>query len=171
MKFSVVIPTYNRADELRDTLTSMSRLASTDQWELLVVDNNSSDATRDVVREAARNFPVDLHYVFEPEQGRSAALNAGIGRSRGDIVVTTDDDVRVDPDWLERAGEALETLRCDYVGGKSASFVGRSAPSVDTGSRRQAVGRDCAPRLRSRSDPVFHPGPPRAAWRQHGIPS
>jgi glucosyl-dolichyl phosphate glucuronosyltransferase len=141
MKFSVVIPTYNRADELRDTLTSMSRLASTDQWELLVVDNNSSDATPDVVREAARNFPVDLHYVFEPEQGRSAALNAGIGRSRGDIVVTTDDDVRVDPDWLERAGEALETLRCDYVGGKVLPLWGAPRPQwiPDHGGRQWAV--------------------------------
>jgi glycosyltransferase involved in cell wall biosynthesis len=141
MKFSVVIPTYNRADELRDTLTSMSRLASTDQWELLVVDNNSSDATPEVVREAARNFPVDLHYVFEPEQGRSAALNAGIGRSRGDIVVTTDDDVRVDPDWLERAGEALETLGCDYVGGKVLPLWGAPRPQwiPDHGGRQWAV--------------------------------
>ena len=50
-----------------------------------------------------RQFPAPLRYVFEREQGRSPALNAGIRLAQGDIIVTTDDDVRVEPDWLDRA--------------------------------------------------------------------
>ncbi len=129
MNFSVVIPTYNRAGDLRETIQSLATLKTTAPWEALIVDNNSSDDTRQVVEDAARTFPVDLHYVFEPEQGRSAALNAGIRRSRGAIVVTTDDDVRVEPDWLDCAGDALDSLNCDYVGGKVLPLWGAPRPA------------------------------------------
>jgi len=119
MKFSVVIATYNRAEELAKTLQSLSALKTTDLWEVIVVDNNSSDDTRSIVLEAANAFPVELLYIFEKEQGRSAALNAGIRMARGEIIVVTDDDVRVEPDWLTHAAAGLEGLNCDYLGGKA----------------------------------------------------
>ena len=56
--------------------------------------------------------------MFEPEQGRYAALNTGIRAAKGEIIATTDDDARVEPDWLTRAAAGLEALGCDYVGGK-----------------------------------------------------
>jgi glycosyltransferase involved in cell wall biosynthesis len=118
MKFSIIIPTYNRADDLRETLRSMAALSPGEEWEMIVVDNNSRDETRSVVEEAMQWFPVELHYIFEGEQGRCAALNSGINASRGEIIVTTDDDVRVEPDWLNHAARALDSLGCDYVGGK-----------------------------------------------------
>ena len=118
MTFSLVIPTFNRAADLRLTLDSLATLSVQAPWEVIVVDNNSTDDTRSVVERAAADFPTELIYHFEGTQGRSAALNAGIRRSRGDIIVTTDDDVRVPVDWLERAGEALDALQCDYVGGR-----------------------------------------------------
>ena len=77
MKYSIVIATYNRAADLRQTLQSLARLRPDGPWEVIVVDNNSPDATRQAVEEAARSFPVDLRYVFESEQGRSPALNTG----------------------------------------------------------------------------------------------
>ena len=117
-RFSVVIPTFNRANDLRLTLQSLGTLAPSQPWEVIVVDNNSTDETQQVVAATARSFPVELRYVFEAEQGRSAALNAGVRAARGTIIVTTDDDVRVEPDWLDRAATALEELDCDYVGGK-----------------------------------------------------
>ena len=118
MRFSVVLPTYNGADDLPETLRSLAAMTTKASWELIVVDNNSTDRTREVIETAARTFPVELRYVFETEQGRSAALNAGLRLARGEIIATTDDDIRVAPDWLDRAAEALETLQCDYVGGK-----------------------------------------------------
>lgn len=118
MKFSVIIPTYNRARDLLGTLGSLAKLSPRKEWEMIVVDNNSSDDTRAVVREAQPWFPAKLHYIFEPEQGRCAALNAGIRAASGEILVTTDDDVRVGKDWLDRAAEGLARLRCDYVGGR-----------------------------------------------------
>jgi glucosyl-dolichyl phosphate glucuronosyltransferase len=118
MDFSIIIPTHNRADELRETIRSIAKLSVAGDWELLVVDNNSNDHTRAVVEAETASFPAPLHYVFEAEQGRYAALNTGIRAAKGNIVATTDDDARVEPDWLTRAAHGLETLGCDYVGGK-----------------------------------------------------
>ena len=118
MTYSIVIATYNRATELRDTLASIAGQRTSAPWEVLVIDNNSSDDTARVIMAAAKGFPVPLRYIHEPVQGRSAALNAGIRHASGDIVLTTDDDVRVEPDWLECAGAALARLSCDYVGGR-----------------------------------------------------
>jgi glucosyl-dolichyl phosphate glucuronosyltransferase len=118
MDFSIIIPTYNRADELRETIRSIAKLTVAGDWELLVVDNNSTDHTPAVVEEEKVSFPAPFRYLFEPEQGRYAALNTGIRAARGAIIATTDDDARVAPDWLMRAAAALEALGCDYVGGK-----------------------------------------------------
>jgi glycosyltransferase involved in cell wall biosynthesis len=118
MEFSIIIPTYNRADELRETIHSIAKLNVHGDWELLVVDNNSPDDTRAVVEAEMASFPATLRYLFEPEQGRYAALNTGIRAATGRIIATTDDDARVEPDWLTRAAAALEALGCDYVGGK-----------------------------------------------------
>ena len=118
MKYSVVIATYNRADDLRETLASLSALRPDGDWEVIVVDNNSTDGTRGVVEGAMGPFPAPLRYATEPEQGRSPALNAGIRLAQGQIIVTTDDDVRVEPDWLDRAAAGLDTHGCDFVGGR-----------------------------------------------------
>ncbi|HET9478189.1 MAG TPA: glycosyltransferase family 2 protein, partial [Pyrinomonadaceae bacterium] len=128
MKFSVIISTHNRADSLRETLAGQARLQTRAEWELIVVDNNSTDHTRAVVEEAAKNFPVELRYLFEAEQGKFAALNQAILASRGEIIATTDDDAFAEPDWLDRAAEGLERFNCDFVGGKVLPVWGGPRP-------------------------------------------
>ena len=128
MKFSVIIATYNRADELVKTLESLKELETTEPWEAIIVDNNSSDNTREVVSQAVDTFPVPLRYLMEKEQGRSAALNAGIRAAAGKILAITDDDVRVDPYWLTKAERVLQELRCDYVGGKALPIWSGNLP-------------------------------------------
>ncbi|MGH9515734.1 MAG: glycosyltransferase [Terriglobales bacterium] len=118
MQFSVVIPTYNRAAELEQTLASLANINHPGSWEVIVVDNNSRDTTSRVVAAASANFPTTLRYMFEPRVGRSAALNAGITAAKGEIIANTDDDVRFEPDWLQQASEALGREQCDFVGGK-----------------------------------------------------
>ena len=118
MQYSVVIPTYNRADILLRTLQSLSEVQMAEEVEVIVVDNNSSDHTKAVVEEAAALFAVPLEYVFEPEQGRSAALNSGIRVSTGDVILVADDDVRFDAGWIRAALRAFENPNCHYVGGK-----------------------------------------------------
>jgi glucosyl-dolichyl phosphate glucuronosyltransferase len=118
MQFSVVIPTYNRAAELEQTLASLATIKHPGSWEVIVVDNNSRDATSQVVADAAAKFPTALRYVLEPKVGRSAAMNAGITAAKGEIIVNTDDDVRFEPDWLQQAADTLTRGQCDFVGGK-----------------------------------------------------
>src|SRR5215211_6918793 len=107
MKFSVIIATYNRAEELVKTLESLKNLESTGPWEVIIVDNNSSDNTREVVLERVESFPDPLRYIMEKEQGRSEALNAGIRVAQGEILAITDDDVLFYPQWLNHAEQPL----------------------------------------------------------------
>jgi glycosyltransferase involved in cell wall biosynthesis len=116
---AVIIPTYNRAARLAETL---DRLASTQcripKWEVIVVDNNSTDDTRAVVESRAATFPVPLRYVFEGAQGRSRALNTGIAACSAQILVFTDDDVLVGEGWLDAASAPLLAGDdIDYTGG------------------------------------------------------
>ncbi len=141
MTYSVVIATHNRAADLGETLASLAGLRPGASWETIVVDNNSTDRTSAVVRAAARSFPAPLRYVFEHEQGRSPALNAGIRLAAGDIIVTTDDDVRVDAGWLDEAAQGLAELDCDYVGGRVLPIWGAPRPAwiPDHGGKQWAV--------------------------------
>jgi len=96
---SVLIATYNRASVLRDTLEAMARLEQPEGgWELIVTDNNSTDATRSVCSEYAEILP--LTYLFEPRQGKSLAINRAIDAARGQLVLITDDDVTPTSGWL-----------------------------------------------------------------------
>lgn len=116
---TVLIATYNRAAFLDRTLTSLRALTvAARRWDVIVVDNNSRDHTRQVVERHAVDFPVRLRYLFEGRQGRSSALNAGIAASDGAIIAMTDDDVRVEPQWLDAACDALSGPgRIVYAGG------------------------------------------------------
>ena len=102
MRVSVILCTYNRCDMLAAALESVaiSELPDSLAWEVLVVDNNSSDRTRDVVEEFGRRYPGQFRYQLERQQGKSYALNAGIRQARGQVLVFMDDDVVVDAKWL-----------------------------------------------------------------------
>lgn len=105
MDATVLIATYNRSTLLDETLASLAamRVPAGFLWDVIVIDNNSSDDTRGVVERRIAGFPVPLQYLFEPRQGRSSALNTGIARATGRVLAFTDDDVQVEPGWLEAA--------------------------------------------------------------------
>jgi GT2 family glycosyltransferase len=95
---SVVVATHDRVDDLRECLRCLVAQESLRQVEIIVVDNDpSSGLTPPVVAE----FP-GVVLVSEPRKGLSYARNKGIAASTGDIVIATDDDVRMPPDWLEK---------------------------------------------------------------------
>jgi glucosyl-dolichyl phosphate glucuronosyltransferase len=130
MDISVVLATYNRAENLGTTLASFSRLICPPDltWELLVVDNNSTDSTAMVVRGFAETAKFCVRYIFEKQQGRSAALNAGIAQACGDIVVFTDDDVLLHPDWLSQLKETFDRWDCTAVAGRVTPLWEHSKP-------------------------------------------
>ena len=118
MDASIIVCTYNRAESLNGTLAALAALkAQPDlQWEVLVVDNNSSDPTRQAVEAAQRDWP-RLRYVFEPAQGLSHARNRGIAESTGEVILFTDDDVLPEPDWLETTLAGMAEYQADACGG------------------------------------------------------
>lgn len=123
---TVVVCTYNRSRELRRALESIaaSQMPGSSAWEVLVVDNNSSDATREVVEDFCRRHPGRFRYLFEPVQGKSYALNAGIANAYGEILAFVDDDVTVEPRWLRSLTAELHT-------GDWAGAAGQVHPTND----------------------------------------
>jgi glycosyltransferase involved in cell wall biosynthesis len=101
MRVTIGICTWNRKDILAVTLSRLRdvRVPAGIDREVVVVDNNSSDGTPAVVRDASASLP--LRYVFEPEAGLSHARNRLLAEARGDLVAFVDDDVLVHEGWLE----------------------------------------------------------------------
>ena len=105
MKISVVIPTHNRSDALAKTLLNLSEQQFTESWEVIVVNNRSTDDTDEVVR--GQRFPVPARLLHEEKPGVAAARNAGIAVARGQYVVLLDNDILVEPDFLSRHYDLL----------------------------------------------------------------
>lgn len=120
MDVSIVLATHNRAATLQKTLDTLAALAYPAglTWELLVVDNNSHDATREVVERFAETANFTLRYLFEAQQGKSAALNTGVAAATGEIITFTDDDVLVHPEWLVNLVRTFTRFPCSAVGGR-----------------------------------------------------
>jgi glycosyltransferase involved in cell wall biosynthesis len=120
MNITVVLCTYNRAYSLATTLASIAAMTMSEsfEWEVLVVDNNSSDRTRRVCEEFCRRYPDHFRYLFEPQQGLSNARNAGIRNAQGEIIAFTDDDVIVETTWLQSLTAELHDGQWAGAGGR-----------------------------------------------------
>lgn len=97
---SIAICTWNRCELLRETLETLCRLEipSGLEWEVVVVNNASTDSTPDVIDSFVGRIPI--RRIDELQQGHSHARNAAVAAVRGDLLLWTDDDVRVEKDWL-----------------------------------------------------------------------
>jgi glycosyltransferase involved in cell wall biosynthesis len=130
LNVSVIVCTYNRSAVLADTLESFLHLRVPEgvSWELLVVDNNSKDRTREVVEGFAGRLP--LRYLFEPRQGKTCALNLALRAAKGNLLLFTDDDVRLDPDWLAAFVEAAHAFPdAGWFGGRIIPWWPGGRPS------------------------------------------
>ena len=106
----------------------MSKLPDSVEWEVLVVDNNSRDQTRAVVEEFCRQHPGRFRYLFEAQQGLSQARNSGIRAARGEILAFLDDDVTVEPTWLQNLTASLQDSEWAGAGGRILPERGFSPP-------------------------------------------
>lgn len=121
MKTSIIIPTVNRSVSLRQTIGSLLSLNSDrESWELLIVDNGSTDDTRAISKAIIEaNHGSAIRYFHEPIPGLLSGRHRGVFESSGDILVFIDDDVDVDPEWLNSIIETFQDPDVHLVGGKN----------------------------------------------------
>jgi len=130
MNVSVILCTYNRYRSLGKALESVasSILPDSIEWEVLVVDNNSKDQTREVAEDYSHRYPGRFRYIFESRQGKSHALNRGIRESSANVLAFLDDDVIAEPDWLQNLTEPLQDSTWVGVGGRIVPPLNFSPP-------------------------------------------
>lgn len=103
---SIVMPTYNRASFLESALKSISSQHYSN-WELIIVDDGSSDSTQEVLQRLLPDFPKPVQIVFQANSGPAAARNAGIGKAQGSFIAFFDSDDHWLPEHLSLAMDAF----------------------------------------------------------------
>ncbi len=161
MNVSVILCTYNRCNCLLKALESLaaSTLPDSVEWEVLVVDNNSTDQTRQVAEDFCKRYPGRFLYLFEPQQGKSYALNTGIREARAGLLAFTDDDVSVEPSWLRNLTASLSNNEWTGAGGRVLPQRNFSPPQWLALEGRYALAPfglfDLGPEARELTEPPF----------------
>ncbi|WP_198245572.1 glycosyltransferase [methane-oxidizing endosymbiont of Gigantopelta aegis] len=117
---SIIICSYNRCQNLPDCFSCLEKQVITDpiQWEVLLVDNNSTDNTKQVTEDFNQSSSLNIRYIFEQKQGLSYARNRGINEAKGTYLMFIDDDIRVTENWLQSIYSTFKQYDCDAVGGR-----------------------------------------------------
>ena len=120
MHLNVLIPTHNRSALLARALDSLlaAEVPPRMHVSVTVVDNNSTDQTRDLVRSRLSDFGGRLSYLFERRPGKPYALNTGVAAATSDLVGLIDDDEEIDGGWYRCIEEAFLDPGLDYIGGR-----------------------------------------------------
>ena len=114
MKYSFIIPVYNRPDEVEELLESMCRLSLRD-FEVIIVEDGSAVPCKDVVDRYASQL--DIHYYEKPNSGPGQTRNYGVERAQGEYVLILDSDVVLPENYLKAVDEELLRQPCDAFGG------------------------------------------------------
>jgi glucosyl-dolichyl phosphate glucuronosyltransferase len=139
---TVILCTYNRCESLARALKSVAatKMPESVEWEVVVVDNNSTDGTRGVIEGFCNENSGRFRYLLERKQGLSHARNAGICEARGNIVAFTDDDVVVEPNWLENLTTILQSGEWAGSGGRVIPDQNFSCPNWMSPEERYGLG-------------------------------
>jgi glycosyltransferase involved in cell wall biosynthesis len=128
---SLIVCTRNRASRLAACLHHITRLEPpAGGWELVVVDNASTDDTPRLIDELARAATFPVRHVREPRPGLGRARNAGIARAGGDIYAFTDDDCYVRPDFLWQVCRVFEQETLGWAGGRIVLYDPTDDPAT-----------------------------------------
>ena len=128
MDVSVIVSTRNRARRLEETLRFYDRVASPARWELLLVDNGSTDDTPDVIAAAVARGTAPIVALREERRGVSSAKNLAIARAGGRIVCFTDDDCYPAPSFIDAWLHVFDRSALDFAGGRITLFDPTDAP-------------------------------------------
>lgn len=116
--FSIIIPTFNRYDEIQELLFSLSRLEFPfDRFEIIIADDGSKDQTEEMVRRFQASTHLNIRYLRQENKGPGAARNMGMEHAVGDFFIFVDSDVTVPGSWLTTISETLNREHADAYGG------------------------------------------------------
>jgi glucosyl-dolichyl phosphate glucuronosyltransferase len=118
---SIIIPTMNRASVLKLAIDSFCQQNfPVDRYEIIVVDNGSTDNTKNVTDAAISAYPAhQIHYIYEPIPGLLSGRHRGILAATGEILIFVDDDIEADRGWLKSMIDTFEDPTIQLVGGKN----------------------------------------------------
>ena len=152
---SVILCTYNRAEWIGDAIQSLLNLRTDGglNYEIIVVDNASTDNTPTVIAEIAKSAARPVRYVRETRQGPSAARNRGIAEASGEWLAFIDDDERADADWLLEL-LAMTAKKGVRVSGGAVQLISSEADARPLSPRLERV---LAPGGRRKSECLFTP--------------
>ncbi|MCH5346991.1 MAG: glycosyltransferase [Muribaculaceae bacterium] len=117
-RFSVIVPVYNRVDEVEDLLVSLAEQTSRD-FEVILVEDGSTVPCSDVVNRYANTL--DVKYFYKSNEGRSIARNYGLERATGDYFIFFDSDCMIPPRYFETLARELDRRPLDCFGGPDAA--------------------------------------------------
>jgi len=117
VKYSIIIPTHNRAEILQRCLQCICELESPDEdWEVLVLNNDSTDGTEEIVNSYRERLP-NLRYLITTDPGLHVGRNLGWEKAKGDVLCYIDDDSFVSKGWLKGIEKAFQEPDAGLVGG------------------------------------------------------
>jgi glycosyltransferase involved in cell wall biosynthesis len=119
---SIVVCTRNRARSLSGTLAYYERIAAEVAWELIVVDNGSTDETSDILQCFSTTTRITFRFITEPRPGASRGRNLGYRHAEGQIIAFTDDDCYPRADFVDALQVSFSTAAIDYLGGRILLF-------------------------------------------------
>ena len=127
-KISLIIPTYNRATILKELLEALKKQTlPLDEYEIIIVDNNSSDNTNEVAN-SFKNFFPSLKVIFEKNPGLHNGRHTGYINANSEILVYADDDIEPKKTWLESIYDAFQDLNVSMVGGNNFPLYQEKPP-------------------------------------------
>ena len=116
--FSIIIPSYNRVDEILELLESLKSITfDREKFEVIVVDDGSTDATIAFLKDFEQNAQFTFSYYTEANQGPGSARNLGMDNAKGDFFIFIDSDVTVPKDWLTHIDKELNSQDAEAYGG------------------------------------------------------
>ena len=116
--YSVIVASFNRIDEINDLLASFESLrADQIKYELIIVDDGSTDGTRDFLEKYIQKSRLPLKFACQENKGPGAARNTGMATARGDFFIFIDSDCSVPAHWLEQIDQVLNDEQADAYGG------------------------------------------------------
>lgn len=143
MDVSILIPTYKGRDVLGRLLQSLRDAEPADglKWEIIVIDNNSPDDTKSVIESFRASGRLDVACIFEPEPGKTRALNRGLAEAAGTFVAFLDHDAVVARDYLVELHKAIRTQPYNVFGGRVIPVWPCTPPAWATGGKPLQTSR------------------------------